>query len=301
MRAHQHRIPALPTATSKIESASGTGRCALCCRARTLSARFRLFALTAFVSISNAQAANLIPEIVQQFNDYIREVEARLAPRFQGEHFLWSDQSPGARNEVTAGRIAVEPAKNKGLIEIKRGMIQDWQGAVFIKGAKLDRVLRVLQDYPNHAKYYSPDVMTSKVVSHAGDDWTVVMRTLKSKLFLSVVLETEDDITFKHVDAMKVYGIAKSTRIQEVANPGKGNEHLLPEGHDRGLLWRLYEYWFYEERNGGVYVECESVTLTRDVPFGMGAVVAPIVRNVPGESLRSGLEHTRLAVLHEAH
>jgi len=266
-----------------------------------VSSCFRLLALAAFVSISSAQAANLKVEIVQHFNDYVREVEARLAPRFQGEYFLWSDQSTEARKEVAAGQIAVEPAKNKGLIEIKGGMIQDWQGAVFIQGAKLDGVLRVVQDYANHAKYYSPDVVTSKVVSHTGDHWQVVMRTLKTKLFLSDVLETENDITFENLDATKVYGIAKSMRIQEVANPGKGDEHLLPEGHDRGLLWRLYGYWFYEERDGGVYVECESVTLTRDVPFGMGAVVAPIIRKVPGESLRSSLEHTREAVLNEAH
>ena len=265
------------------------------------SLRFRLFALAALVSISSAQAANLKVGIVQQFNDYIREVEARLTPRFQGENFLWSDQSAEARKAVAAGQIAVEPAKNKGLIEIKGGMIQDWQGAVFIEGAKLNSVLRVVQDYANHAKYYSPDVVTAKVVSHTGDHWLVVMRTLKTKLFLSDVLETENDITFKNLNATKVYGIAKSTRIQEVANPGKGDEHLLPEGHDRGLLWRLYGYWFYEERDGGVYVECESVTLTRDVPLGMGAVVAPIIRNVPGESLRSSLGHTRQAVLHEAH
>jgi hypothetical protein len=268
-------------------------------RETTLIARFRLYLLVTLVSMTSAQAANLKPEIVKQFNDYIREVEARLAPRFQGEHFLWSVQSANARDQVAAGLIAVEPAKNKGLIEIHDGMIQDWQGAVFIKGAKLDQVLRVVQDYPNHAKYYSPEVMTSKVVSHVADHWLVVMRTLKSKLFLSDVLETENDITFAHVDTTKVYATAKSRRIQEVADSGKDNEHLLPEGRDRGLLWRLYGYWFYEERDGGVYVECESVTLTRDVPFGMGALVAPIIHNLPGESLRSGLEHTRQAVLGE--
>jgi hypothetical protein len=261
----------------------------------------RLFALAALVSISSAQAANLKPEIVQQFNDYAHEMEGRLAQRFQGAHFLWTDQSSEDRKEVAAGQIAVEPAKDKGLIEIKGGMIQDWQAAVFIQRAKLDQVLRVVQDYANHAKYYSPDVVRSKVVSHAGDHWLVMMRTLKSKLLLSDVLETDNDITFKQVDAKKVYSISKSTRIQEVANPGEGNEHLLPEGHDRGLLWRLYGYWFYEERDGGVYVECESLTLTRDVPFGMGAVMAPIMRNVPGESLRSSLEHTQQAVMHGAH
>jgi len=261
---------------------------------------FRLYLLATLVSMASVQAANLKPEIVEQFNDYTREVEARLAPLFQGEHFLWSDQSPKARAQVAAGQIAVEAAKNKGMIEINGGMIQDWQGAVFINGAKLDQVLRVVQDYPNHAKYYSPDVMTSNVVSRSGDHWLVVIRTLKSKLFLSDVLETENDITFVRVNTTKMYAIAKSKRIQEVADSGKDNEHLLPEGRDRGLLWRLYGYWFYEERDGGVYVECESVTLTRDVPFGMGALVAPIIRNVPGESLRSSLEHTRQAVLREA-
>jgi len=206
-------------------------------RGKTLRARFRLFALAAIVSISSAQAANLKPEIVDQFNEYTREVEARLAPLFHGEHFLWSDRSPKARDQVVAGQIAVEAAKNKGLIEINGGMIQDWQGAVFIKSAKLDQVLRVVQDYPNHAKYYSPDVMMSKVVSRAGDHWLVVTRTLKSKLFLSDVLETENDITFMRVNTTKVYAMAKSTRIQEVADSGKDNEHLLPEGRDRGLLW----------------------------------------------------------------
>jgi hypothetical protein len=270
-------------------------------REKTPSSRFGLFALAALVSIWSAQAADLKVGTAQQFNDYIREVEARLAPRFRGEDFLWSDQSAEARKAVTAGKIAVEPAKNKGLLEIKGGLIQDWQGAVFIQGAKLYTVLQVVQDYPNHAKYYSPDVVTSEVVSHKGNHWLVMMRTPKTKLFLSDVLETENDITFENLKATKVYSIAKSSRIQEVANPGKGDEHLLPEGHDRGLLWRLYGYWFYEERDGGVYVECESVTLTRDVPFGMGAVVAPIIRNVPGESLRSSLDHTRQAVLNEMH
>jgi hypothetical protein len=178
--------------------------------------------------MASVQAANLKLEIVAQFNDYIHEVEARLAPLFQGEHFLWSDQSPKVRAQVAAGQIAVEAAKNKGMIEINGGMIQDWHGAVFINGAKLDQVLRVVQDYPNHAKVYSPDVMTSKVVSRSDDHWLVVMRTLKSKLFLSDVLETENDITFMRVNTTKMYAIAKSTRIQEVADLGKDNEHLLP-------------------------------------------------------------------------
>jgi hypothetical protein len=69
-----------------------------------------------------------------------------------------------------------------------------------------------------------------------------------------------------------------------------------PAGHDRGLLWRLYGYWFFEERDGGVYIACESITLTRDIPFGMSTLLSPVIHDLPGESLRKSLEQTRKAV-----
>ena len=40
----------------------------------------------------------------------------------------------------------------------------------------------------------------------------------------------------------------------------------------------------------------KSITLSRDIPFGMGKVLGPILHNVPAESLRSSLAKTRSAV-----
>ncbi len=37
-----------------------------------------------------------------------------------------------------------------------------------------------------------------------------------------------------------------------------------PEGKDRGFLWRLNSYWRYQQVDGGVLVECESLTLSRE-------------------------------------
>jgi hypothetical protein len=122
------------------------------------------------------------------------------------------------------------------------------------------------------------------------------MRIVKSKFFLTDVLNTEHDIHFVPLDGKRVYSRGYSTRVAEVTDPDTPKEHELPVGKDRGLMWRLYGYWFYEERDGGVIVECESVTLTRDVPFGMGHLLSPIVHGLPAESLRKGLESTRRAV-----
>jgi hypothetical protein len=70
----------------------------------------------------------------------------------------------------------------------------------------------------------------------------------------------------------------------------------LPSGHDRGLLWRMNGYWFFEERDDGVYITCESITLTRDIPFGMATLIGPVIHDLPGEALRKSLEQTRRAI-----
>jgi len=114
---------------------------------------------------------------------------------------------------------------------------------------------------------------------------------------LSDVLNTEQAIQFIRLDPQKVYSRARSMRINEVASPGRPDEHELPVGQDRGLLWRLHGYWFYEERGGGVYITCESITLTRDIPFGLGALLSPVIHDLPGEALRKSLEQSRGAVL----
>jgi len=124
----------------------------------------------------------------------------------------------------------------------------------------------------------------------------VRMRIVKAKFFLSDVLYTDQDIHFITLDHARAYSKAYSTRITELADVGTPKEHELPIGNDRGLLWRLNVYWFFEERDHGVYIECEAITLTRDVPFGGGRLFAPIVQSVPQESLRGTLEQTRKAI-----
>ena len=68
-------------------------------------------------------------------------------------------------------------------------------------------------------------------------------------------------------------------------------------GQDSGYLWRLNSYWRFEQRPEGVYVQCESITLTRGIPFGLGWLVGPFVTSIPRETLAFTLETTRAALL----
>ena len=77
---------------------------------------------------------------------------------------------------------------------------------------------------------------------------------------------------------------------------GKSDELELPAGTGQGFLWKLTTYWRFVERDGGTWVECEAISLTRDVPMGLGWIVEPIIRNLPRESLANTLFAMRKAI-----
>ncbi len=223
-----------------------------------------------------------------------------MRPRWNGEHFLWFDDSPEIRARLLAGAIMAQPVQGNGVVAIPGGLIQDWIGAVFVPDTALKNVLEVVQNYPRHPEIYKPDVVDVKVQSHAGDDFLIRTRVVKSKFLISDVLDIDNEIHFASLGEKRTYSRSASRRVVEIANAGKHNEHELAPGHDRGLMWRINGYWFFEESDGGVFITCESITLTREIPFLMAKLLSPILHELPEEALKSSLMQTRKAIPPEA-
>ena len=252
-------------------------------------------AMLAAASGAELTGAELKPQTVQAFDSYVRAAEARMNGGREAGPFLWSDRTPARIEHVRKGEVIAEPWSGNGEIEVPDGLIHDWIGAVFIPGATLDGTLRLVQDYNNHKRIYKPEVIDSKLLSHSGNDFQISLRLLKKKV-VTVVLNTSHDVHYQPIDRTRWSSRSYSTRIAEVQSPGKSDEHELPPGHDHGFLWRLNSYWRFEERDGGVYVECEAISLTRAVPSGLGWLINPIIRSLPRESLASTLRETRDAL-----
>ena len=89
---------------------------------------------------------------------------------------------------------------------------------------------------------------------------------VRQKHVITVVMDTAYDIVFGRLDAQHGYSISRSTQISEIDSPGTANERALRPGEEHGFLWRLNTYWSYEERDGGLYMQIESVSLTRSIP-----------------------------------
>jgi hypothetical protein len=246
------------------------------------------------------QTANLVqlkPRTVEAFEAYIREAEAAMDPSLSGHRpFLWSDLSSPRSQQVRNGEIVAQLWSGEAPVKVPNGLIHDWIGAVLVPNTTVERTLVMVQDYDNHKNVYQPEVMDSNLLSHDGNDFQIYLRLLKKKI-ITVVLDTDHDVHYSCLDPTRWSLRSYTTRIAEVEDAGTPKEKVLAPDAGYGFLWRLYSYWRFQEREGGVYVECRAISLTRDIPLGLAWIIEPIVRKLPAESLINTLKATRDALI----
>jgi hypothetical protein len=204
-----------------------------------------------------------------------------------------------ARAQLERGDVVTERLRTKdssGELHTPGALIHRWVGTAFIPGASLQQVLGLLQEYDRHCVYFSPDVTESKMLEHSGDDYKVYLRLTRKKI-ITVVLDTEYQVHYERLDGARAQSRSYSTRIAEVEHAGEANESALPAGQDHGFLWRLDSFWRFSEADRGVYVQCEAISLTRDIPTGLQWLIGPLIESIPKESLEFTLRAARDAVL----
>jgi len=267
---------------------------------------FVVAGLCAFVQ--PACATDLGPSTLQQFDHYIQLAERRIELASH-EPFLWVDRLPAdrravAQSQLRAGQVVIErldanvaDAENDLTkpILVSGGIIHHWVGTVFIPGATLAETIAFEQDYDHHQDYFRPNVMRSKILRREGNDFIIQLRLLEKKV-ITTVIDTQQEVHYQFVGPTQAWSRSQATRIQEVDHAGEVDERLEPAGHDRGFLWRMNTYWRFEESDGGTYVECQSISLTRDIPTGLGWLIEPYLTSVPRESLTFTLATTRSQV-----
>ncbi len=263
-----------------------------------------------FAAADNAVAADLRPDTLSGFARYVAATEIRIHSEVsRTDGFLYIDRLPlsrrsGVEGSLKRGATFMEPLithdANGRDIDAPGGLIHHWIGITFIPGASMARVLSVVQDYNHHAQVYSPEITQSRLISHRGNDFTVFYRFRKHKV-VTVTLDTEHSVHYARLDDAHWWSETYSTKIAEVADAGKPTEHEKPIGSDSGFLWRMNSYWRFAEREGGVYVECESISLTRDIPTGLGWLIGSMVNSIPRQSLEFTMTATRDAVESRAH
>lgn len=259
------------------------------------------------LSSGSLAAAHLYPETITAWNTYVAATERRIALelkslRSPSTGFLALDFAPGpaaARRALLAGDVIVEPmtavTERGGAIDVPSALVHHWRGAVLIPKITVPQLIAQLQNGAPPTR--QEDVLQSRVLERR-PDWMRVALKLQRKKIVTVVYNTEHVVTFVRDGADRATSASTATRIVEVADVNTPQEHELPAGDDRGFLWRLNAYWRYQQIPEGVIAECESITLSRDIPSVAKWFVMPLVERAARESMSRTLTALRARFLH---
>jgi archaetidylinositol phosphate synthase len=217
------------------------------------------------------------------FQRYVDATDVRI----QGERSRPMSPLPGG-SQTTAVWEMSSPAERVS-VDVPGALVNHWRGRMFVPHADLATVLARVRSAETLRR--QPDVVRARIVPQGADHDLVTIALTRSQV-LTAHYDTEHDVRYTRLGPGRVASDSVATRIREVAAAGD----VAPR-EDRGFLWGLRAWWRYEAVDGGVLIECESVSLSRSVPSVVRPVIGPMVTRFARESMERTLTSLRQALL----
>ena len=250
-------------------------------------------------------AAGLEPATIAAFNRYVAVAEQQIRSTLRPYGpFLWIDFRPEASRkhfyqQMRSGQFVIkrlETYDDDREIDIPDGMVHHWVGLAFVPGVSLKSAEAVLEDYQDYAQIYGPQVRSSEISARDGDAFQ-----LRLQFYKDSPRRVSYNVDFKvqriSLCPTRIASSSISTRIAQLQDPSQPDSMEYPVGQDSGFLWRMNDYWRFEQKDGGIYMQVEAITLSRDVPPFLGWFVRPVIRRVARETIAGLLEANRRAIL----
>lgn len=252
---------------------------------------------------TGSDLAELRAATLQAWTAYERQVDARLQSASAGSNPFFALDAQGIKewkDAAMTGAVAMHrldrPQPGGPTVSVPDGKIHHWAGAIFVPGMTVEAVLQYLAKYAGRESEHYDDVVTSRPISRDGDTHKVFLKLRRTKV-VTVTYNTEHTVEYRRLGTSRATARSVSTRIAELSDAGTPKEREKPDGRDQGFLWRLNAYWRYEAVNGGVLIECESISLSRDVPTLLKLFISGMVEGVARESLERTLGSLRRALV----
>lgn len=263
---------------------------------RNMRFRLRLSAASLLLLLATRflPAAELKPETLRSWDQYVNALNLEREDRISGTRpFLSIDESPQLRLRVKQNEVVIT---NHDPRRVPQGMIHDWIGTIFIPGKTLDQALSVLTDYGDYSRLYNQLLKSTSVLERDGDSVELRAVAVQKAMSVTAAVSTENQIHIVRLDSNRAYITSDATSIQEIANYGQATEHPFPENRRPGYVWRAVVHERVEERDGGAYVELETVALSRGIPLEFRWLIKPLTDELPRKMMVYMLNDTRAAV-----
>jgi hypothetical protein len=264
-------------------------------RTTKLAAALAVLLLLLFARL--LQAAEPKQETLQAWDEYIRIVNEHVAKSAAGGgQFLWIDESQDIARRVQRNEVVVT-SHDPG--NVPQGWIHDWIGVMFVPNVTLDQALSVVETYDRYDEFYKPLVTKCTINGRDGDQIKLNVVATQKAFSVTAAVETDEKVHVVRLGPKKVYITSSAVRVQEIADYGRPTEHPFPEKRRPGFVWREVTVQRLEERDGGVYIQLETILLSRSIPEGLHWLIKPLADELPRKLMLDTLNDTRTAVIRE--
>ena len=235
------------------------------------------------LSVVLSKAAELKPNTLQAWDDYVGSVNTSVAGRNAGSRpFLWIDGLPETRRRLQGGELVIT---NHDPRKVPQGLIHDWVGVMLVPNVSLDQVMQVLNSYDRYSDIYRPLIRKTSVGEQAGGTVKLNVLAVQKAFSTTAAMEIDEEIESVRPAPNRICITANAVRIQEIANYGQPNEHAFPEARRPGYVWRALIVQRLEQRDEGVYIELETISLSRGIPVEMRWLIKPLIDDLPREMM----------------
>ena len=241
-----------------------------------------------------ASAAELEAKSVDAYERYISDLERSFREQTESDGFL-TEAASLQRTRLLDGTILAGAGYQDGIIDVPGGLIHHWRATAFVPGVTLRRILMVTQDFPRQHAIYDW-VTRSGLLSRESDRFRVFLRLRRRVGIVSGVLDLWVVVDYRYPRPDRAVAVSDADCVREVKDADQAHERRLPLGTGSGYLWRANTLTKYLERDGGVYVEINTVGLSRRFPPMLGWIIEPIARRLGRSSAEDSLAQLRRAL-----
>ena len=227
-----------------------------------------------------AAAADLQPQTASAYRVYLDEARGMFRQRVAREGI------PDPRGHT--GVLFARPARRDGIVPVAGGLIHHWVGAAFIPDVTLQRALRASMAYSSFSTMYK-EVLASRELQHEGNRYRVAMRLKEEGAGISAIVDITSTVDYEYPSERTAIALSTSDEIRQVVDAGRSDERLLEPGHDSGYLWRADTFSYLVDTGKGVYVETETLGLSRPFPPMLAWIIKPIARRLGRKSVETSL------------
>jgi len=131
-----------------------------------------------------------------------------------------------------------------------------------------------MQDYQNYPAYFRPDLgrASGELLPDSSPNdqhYRGYLQLTQTTFWMEVIFDTVYDTHYRLLDKNRWTSRSAAISIREMVDAKNPASGFFPEGNDHGLLWRTNTYWYGRERNGGIDLAVDSISLSRPNVSGL--------------------------------